>query len=513
MGEQNGQNPMLSAENMVVPQTPIEEKKSRNTLKIAAVTVVVIIFAGGLAYGGWAAYAKYVSNTPEKIIQKTFLTLGDIKSFSFDSATDITVNNTEDKDIFGFASASLPPEILNSDKIKIKTSLSATLDISDTKNIKAKLQLKANVNEKEMIDAQAIFVNDGLYVKADNISVPGYDEFYDLSKIIGQWVKIDLPISVSDFENDNSEKSDAVKKIITEDGYKIFKVKNYAGVEEIDGIKSYHISLEYDQVGITEIFKKIGAVFSEDYDDSYVSEIENSEYWNDANYSLDVWIDKKNYSVQKIYFTSNYTPKDAPDQRNETTIYNFNKQTEFSAPENYKNMKDVMTEVMNVDFSNNMSMSMEDVENRNRDAKRVRDIKQLQMTLEVCFYDMGGYPLTMQADTVCGGKELEYHFIDPWPTIDPKTGEIPYEYRPSTQADGETCVQTPCGYYELIFELEGSLNGLSAGKNVASPNSIKSAIDTDSDGDGITNAEEISIWGTDPDVADSDRRLHGRRGG
>lgn len=137
-----------------------------------------------------------------------------------------------------------------------------------------------------------------------------------------------------------------------------------------------------------------------------------------------------------------------------------------------------------------------------RDAKRVSDIKKVQIALEFYKVDKKVYPTAL--DQTVDPDLRQYLAEIPQ---NPSPGGTPYQYMPKQGGAS----------YEISFSLEVGSGGIPAGEVVARPqgvfarnrnmaSALPSSLDTD--GDGLTDAEEL-LWGTDPAQADSDQDTYG----
>ena len=90
--------------------------------------------------------------------------------------------------------------------------------------------------------------------------------------------------------------------------------------------------------------------------------------------------------------------------------------------------------------------SLNNARRKSRDARRVTDIKQLQLALELYFDSVGEYPDALTA--------LVPTYIPVQPT-DP-VGAAPYSYIALSTNAGSTCVSATCLYYHLGGNLEDS---------------------------------------------------------
>ncbi len=119
-----------------------------------------------------------------------------------------------------------------------------------------------------------------------------------------------------------------------------------------------------------------------------------------------------------------------------------------------------------------------------RDAKRVSDIKQVQTALELYLSDVNGYPagnnVTLGAGagstiSKSGGLAATASgtlYMGKVPA-NPLPGGQDYKYTSYTNSSASTvCGTSPCGWYQLIFELEEQTGGLSAGQHIGDPTGI-----------------------------------------
>jgi prepilin-type N-terminal cleavage/methylation domain-containing protein len=103
--------------------------------------------------------------------------------------------------------------------------------------------------------------------------------------------------------------------------------------------------------------------------------------------------------------------------------------------------------------------SLNSARQKGRDAKRISDVKQLQLALELYYDANQGYPLTVSTSTTPNLASAGY--IAAIPT-DPQTNAL-YSYK-ALQSDGSTaCSSGPCAKYVIGAKLEGSSNSVFAG--------------------------------------------------
>ncbi len=108
--------------------------------------------------------------------------------------------------------------------------------------------------------------------------------------------------------------------------------------------------------------------------------------------------------------------------------------------------------------------SLNSARKKGRDARRISDMKQMQLALEL-YYDANGstYPVSAALATISGtvpdaGMYPTYIASAP---LDPNnSGSYIYQYQ-SIAADGTACSATPCPSYLLVAQLENGANASS----------------------------------------------------
>src|SRR5574343_2007001 len=99
-----------------------------------------------------------------------------------------------------------------------------------------------------------------------------------------------------------------------------------------------------------------------------------------------------------------------------------------------------------------------------RDAKRLADVKQLQIALELYYQDNSNYPSTLLHGDTLASNSITYMETIPYPPtiIDGDCSTSSYTY--STSNDQS--------YYNIHFCLSNSIGSLPAGEVVASPRGL-----------------------------------------
>jgi type II secretion system protein G len=114
--------------------------------------------------------------------------------------------------------------------------------------------------------------------------------------------------------------------------------------------------------------------------------------------------------------------------------------------------------------------SLNTAQQKGRDARRIADLKEVQLALELYYDANSTYPVqatglaaTISASSIPTTLAPTYISQTPVDPSQPSSGSSPYYYQyESLQNDGvSACGTTPCGEYVLIAHLEASPNSSS----------------------------------------------------
>jgi len=114
---------------------------------------------------------------------------------------------------------------------------------------------------------------------------------------------------------------------------------------------------------------------------------------------------------------------------------------------------------------------------KSRDARRISDIKQVQTALEMWFNDNQAYPDALVLDGTASIATTANVYMSKSPADPLNIGNYTYDYYPckfNAVGGGYICGigNTPVSSYQLIYNLEGTINGIS-GRATATPGGIK----------------------------------------
>ncbi len=129
-------------------------------------------------------------------------------------------------------------------------------------------------------------------------------------------------------------------------------------------------------------------------------------------------------------------------------------------------------------------VSLNDARGKARDAKRISDIKQVQTALELFLADRNGYPAgnglilggtgakSLSQTAGFADTAVDTVYMGQVPS-NPSPNGISYSYTAYTNSSQATvCASAPCAWYQINFNLEGPVGGLTAGNHGANPSGV-----------------------------------------
>lgn len=241
---------------------------------------------------------------------------------------------------------------------------------------------------------------------------------------------------------------------------------------------------------------------------------------------IEAWINKDNYSLQKIQFKGRLDiaavfkqegadlglslGKSFVDYEYQSEFFVLNQTAPLVKPDQALSLSEVIESKIYVPL--NMARI------KSRDAKRVADIKQVMTALEMYYNEAGRYPSVLDLGVPVGSSEEEKlfsKFMIPLPeNPKPNDGPCPidFEYGYKALSDGHD--------YELYYCLGERTGSINSGISIASSGGmfkapvaqemrgdaadLSASNETDSDGDGLSDSKEANSYYTDPKNPDSD---------
>jgi hypothetical protein len=471
----------------VVDQTIHEQPGHGHRARNIVFVVIICLLAGGLAYGGWWGYDKYITNKPEMVLKKALSSMRDVKSLSFEAKLDMSIGSddtgsgSDSLDLFGSFLEDTPTQII----------LDAVGDVDrmDLENPKTRVNVAIYAGS-ELGTAEADFVsmNKELYFRINDVPLV-LSMFLDTDNIKNQWIHYSLGKSDRFFDDDEgASEDDDFEDVILKEGYKALEVKEDYGIEELDGVKVYHFKVGYNKEELILLAQKINETKSnKDVINDALSDMDDEDWDEIADDDYEVWIEKKNYYLRKLEMTSE-SEEGAEFKYDivfKVELSNFNKELNIEEPVDAIEVEDFLGSFLKGSmFEDLLEFGQTgEIRKKSDDARRVSDIKMLQTALELYFVDQNSYPIVAEKRTVGSGDfdvlcdqgfqadntgcGTVYMSIVP---IDPSEGEYVYEYK---SVDGVR--------YTLDFVLEVGAGNLKAGLLQATPNGIEQMTEIDID--------------------------------
>jgi len=269
---------------------------------MAIISVCLFLVAGG----AWAYYYYYWT-APERVVSKSLISMGEIKTFHLSSTVSTKFN------LSGAAQDQLSLLQLPNDSSSVNLSIKfdLTQDKTDQANsqVDGKLWLSLSEGERPMLLGLQ-------YIKKDKenylqlLDVPSLG-FLDLSSLKNQWVKFsqeqlaDSPLlsgKIPDYkkiQTISQEQKDKLKQIFAET--KPIKFNQRYGSENINGLTSYHYGFIIEPKAIIDFLQQAGPVIlGEAYNKEQMDQLKklDSEYKEPV--AGEIWIGKSDYIARRL---------------------------------------------------------------------------------------------------------------------------------------------------------------------------------------------------------------------
>ncbi|MBI5733624.1 MAG: hypothetical protein HY973_01620 [Candidatus Kerfeldbacteria bacterium] len=267
------------------------------------------IFSAGLflAAGGAWAYYYYYWTAPERVISKSLISMGEIKTFHLSSAVSTKLNlSGPAKDQLSLLQL---PDTTGSANLSIKLDLIQDITNQADGQADGKLWLSLSETEQPMLLGLQYIKKD----KADYLQlldVPNLG-FLDLSSLKNQWVKFsqeqlaDSPLlsgKIPDYkkvQTISQEQTAKLKPIFIET--KPIKFNQRYDSENINGLVSYHYGFVIEPKAMVDFLQQAGPVIlGEAYNKEQVDQLKklDSEYKEPV--IGEIWIGKSDYIVRRL---------------------------------------------------------------------------------------------------------------------------------------------------------------------------------------------------------------------
>lgn len=317
--------------------TPLTQPSKRlNKTLLAVISIIGVSIIGGGVFGYF-----YYFQSPEKIVQKMTARLIEIKSLEYSGEVKIEVDTGDS--LGGTSNFSIN-----------FTGLSDIQKLDDPRSL-----FSFNIKTDALPQGEFAFgleirtIGKIAYVKLND--VPSLD-FFDLSAVKNQWIKIDAEVLKKQFGLEKVEEQlkeaekkqelspEQIEKLkIAVKQAKIFKITEKLASEKIEGINTYHYKFTIDKEEIKKLFIDISQVITltekelADFDKSLeTSELPEGE----------IWIGKKDLLPYKISLSSTIeeTDKSKTSGKVSFTLWfkNFNKPVQIDIPAQVKPLEEVL---------------------------------------------------------------------------------------------------------------------------------------------------------------------------
>lgn len=436
-----------SNEKELIPQ---EASKMKSNLAIIIGAVVAVAFLGA----GVFAYFQYYQNSLSEVMHKMMNNLSEVKAMDYlaEIKVDMKLSESYKKNL-----AEINPEIAGSsiaNEAMINISHAFDRNVDEETKEHFSLAVSSDILSKELdsLALELIALSDNIYLKLDKIPTIG---IFDLNSVLGgKWWNIPLDDIK---ENIGAETIDEVELIseLSEQQEKdlkdlfvnnsVFEFNSNLGDQEVDGFDCYHYSLIINKEELKNNFKASLDIL----EISQKKEGYDKEYIEEQLLEFNKTIDGMKFSELELWITKDeYLPK------------KLSFSIDVASSDNIESLK--------IDF-NFLFNSF----------NQVLDIN----TPEPSF----------------GINELIAEFF---PELEVTKGEsgMSESYELINDLDIEASL-------EGDFELSANFNSSFEDEYLTEMDEGISEIDThnlDSDGDGLSDYDEINIYGSDPFNADTD---------
>jgi hypothetical protein len=337
------------------PSFSPQPSRGVNKILLAAVFIV----GGTLIVGGGVfAYFNYFQS-PEKIVQKMTAKLTEIKSLEYSGEIKAEANT---EDLLGGGGNLLPPTQSTQNNKTSDFSITFTGKSDIQKIDDPKSLFSFNIKTDALEQGEFTFgleirtIGKVIYVKTNDVTNL---EFFDLSAIKNQWIKIDIEALKEQFglgeieeqlkeaQNKQELSPEQIEKLkLAVQQAKIIKTTEKLPSEKIEGINTDHYKFTIDKEGIKKLFTDV----SQTIQDKTPTEKELAEFDKgfEAVESLEgeIWIGKKDVLPYKISLSAviKETDQSKTSGKGNFTLLlkNFNKPVQIDVPTQAKPLEEIL---------------------------------------------------------------------------------------------------------------------------------------------------------------------------
>lgn len=334
-----------------------EPSQKRAFLKKHTKAIVALVFALLILAGGAFAAYKFIPLSPEKMLQLAVAHMEDVKSLDFSGR--ITADVTTPDNILNFQ-AFLPKEIFDqildnrvagaANNLEFAVDFKGTLDGNDEQHPKgeAELDLSSGIIS---VGLKMRFIDKILYFNLDQI--PPISE--SVNKYRNTWIKVD-PEAISkqyglgmNLEGNQTNLTPGQRQQIE---YLTRQAHFYNSVtrlpnDSIDGVATYRYSVVLDNVGLKNYLQQVENInkAAGGSSDSSLEAIDTMQFKD-----VEVWVGRSDRMLRRISMRIAQAP--SGDSIPTGSVHflmnfsNFNSPSLIEAPAIYRNVEDVIRDVM-----------------------------------------------------------------------------------------------------------------------------------------------------------------------
>ena len=296
----------------IEPALPQSVRKSRVPKKFLLAVGFLLLVALLIAGGVYAYQNVFLS--PERIVGRMLLGLGDIKSFSYESRFEV-----KQADISYLYESSAESAILTA---------SGFTDINDGQNPKSRADIDLMVQGQSVGRVEFLSFGESFYFK---LYETAFDELFNLTPIREKWVKVELTDVGADEQVDSTEVYEKIKAEFME--HPPFKIDKQLEGQEINGVNTYHYSYMLDEENFVEFANGVSETLGfEGAEKIGIEDVTTSVYG-------EIWIGKGDMRPYKL--TVNVVD-DNGSLNGEITMGRFNEIFEASAPSEFMGFEEAI---------------------------------------------------------------------------------------------------------------------------------------------------------------------------
>jgi hypothetical protein len=398
----NGAGPQTSASNVLTAAAPAGSGKKKYLIPVLCIVAVLVLAGGYFAYG-------YYESLPMVALPKAALKLANLSTLHYDGQVSLTLKNSAPSST---SALPIPAEgtayvftfDTETDLVNRVTDTAASVDVQSKSGISSSTVLAS----LEFRAIQSI-----VYIQL--LTLPDLGSF-NIDKLKNQWIKIDpaaitaqmkqMGVAVgssttSDISNFDSLGSDQIKNAIDiAKKYELFDPARYLGTEDIDGKPAFHYTRALNLKNAASYLEAVQAATPGKLPPGTADNLKESIQ---EDPQIDIWIAKGTGFPAKAAVSFDFG--NAPLIRTggvhaNAVIHfqNFNEPVDIAAPVNSIDIVDIFKSFSNATSVNPFAgsqtgASQVDILENSRDARRISDLRFMQLALELYFNKNVCYPM------------------------------------------------------------------------------------------------------------------------